>query len=189
VSGGILDECFRWYHTSAIRLETLQAYQAGEAEAERLAAWKRGYPIPERSVRTNEYLREVAAGVLAGRERQRFRIVDHPATDYTRYETLAAYPESAAAGEEIRIAVREGGTPEAQKALAGIASDAWFFDAGTEDERCVLMEYEADGTYVAAHLATEVDHRHLRKLLVKTAEHSVPLAEYLAQARRRTAAA
>jgi hypothetical protein len=189
VSGDILDECFRWYHTSAIRLETLQAYQAGEAEAGRMAAWKRGHPIPERSVRTSEYLREVAAGVLAGRERRRFRIADHPLSEYSRFEVGVSYPESAAAGEEIRIAVRDGGTPEAQKALAGIASDAWFFDWGTEDERCVLMEYEADGTYIAAHLATEVDHRHLRKLLVKTAEHSVPLAEYAAQARRRTAAA
>jgi hypothetical protein len=189
VSGDILDECFAWYHTSAVRLETLQAYSVGGSEAERLAAWERGYPIPERSVRTSEYLREVAAGVLAGRERQRVRIVDLPATDYTRFETLVAYPESAAAGEEIRIAVRNGGIPEAQKALAGIDSDAWFFDLGTEDERCVLMEYEADGAYTAAHLATEVDHRHLRKLLAKAVHHSVPLAEYLAQARRRTAAA
>jgi hypothetical protein len=189
VSGGILDECFAWYHTSAIRLETLQAYSVGGAEAERLAAWRRHYPIPERSVRTSGYLREVAAAVLAGRERKRFRVVDHPLSEYSRYEIGFAYPESAAAGEEIRIAVRDGGTPEAQKALAGIASDAWFFDVGTEDERCVLMEYEPDGTYIAAHLATEVDHRHLRKLLAKTVEHSVPLAEYLAQARRRIAAA
>lgn len=189
MSGDILDECFRWYHTSAIRLETLQAYSAGEAEAERMAAWKRGHPIPERSVRTNDYLREVAAGVLAGRERQRFRIVDHPASEYTRFETLVSYPESAAAGEEIRIAVRGGGSPDAQKALAGIASDAWFFDLGTEDEACVLLEYEADGTFTAVHLATEVDHRYLRRLLAKTAEHSIPLAEYAAQARRRTAAA
>lgn len=189
MSGDPLDECFRWYHTSAVRLETLPAYSAGEAEAERLLAWKRGLPIPERSVRTNDYLREVAAGVLAGRQRQRFRIVDHPLADYTRFETLVSYPESAAAGEEIRIAVRGGGTPEAQKALAGIASDAWFFDLGTEDEACVLMEYGQGGTFTAAHLATEVDHRHLRKLLARTAEHSVPLAEYAAQVRRRTAAA
>ena len=189
MSGDILDECFAWYHTSAVRLETLPAYSAGGAEAERLDAWRRHYPIPERSVRTSDYLREVAAGVLAGRERKRFRIVDHPLSEYCRFEIGFAYPESAAAGEEIRIAVRNGGTAEAQKALAGIDSDAWFFDLGTEDERCVLMGYEPDGTYVDAHLATEVDHRHLRKLLVKTIEHSVPLAEYLALARRRFAAA
>jgi hypothetical protein len=189
VSGDPLDECFRWFHTSAVRLETLPAYSAGEAEAERMLAWKRGHPIPERSVRTNDYLREVAAGVLAGRERQRIRIVDHPLSEYSRFEVGVSYPESAAAGEEIRIAVREGGTPEAQKALAGIASDAWFFDIGTEDEACVLMEYEADGSLAAVHLTTEVDHRYLRKLLAKAATHSIPLAEYAAQVRRRTAAA
>lgn len=189
MSGDILDECFAWYHTSAIRLETRPVYSVGGAEAERMAAWKRGLPIPERSVRTNDYLREVAAGVLSGRQRQRFRIVDHPAAEYTRFETLVSYPESAAAGEEILIAVRDGGTPEAQKALDGITSDAWFFDLGTEDERCVLMEYEADGSLDAAHLAASVDHHYLRKLLAKTATHCVPLADYLAQARRRTAAA
>jgi Family of unknown function (DUF6879) len=188
VTGDILDECFAWYHTSAVRLETRPEYRAGEAEAERIQAWKRGLPRPERSVRTNDYLREVAAGVLNGRERQRFRIVDEPISDYVRYQ-LVGYGESQAAGEQVFIAVRNGGTAEAAKALAGIMSDAWFFDLGTEDERCVLMEYEADGTFTAAHLATSVDHRYLRKLLAKVAKHSVPFNEYLAQVRRRTAAA
>ena len=188
MSGDILDECFAWYHTSAVRLETLPAYSVGGDEAERIQAWKRGLPLPERSVRTNGYLREVAAGVLAGRERKRIRIADEPLSEYLRYE-LVGYAESQAAGEEIRIAVRGGGTPEARKALAEIASDAWFFDLGTEDERCVLMEYEADGSYSRAYLATAVDHRYLLRALAKAERHSVPLNEYLAQARRRTAAA
>lgn len=188
MTGDVLDECFRWYHTSAIRLETLQAYSVGGAEAERLQAWKRGLPLPERSVRTSEYLREVAAAVLAGRERRRVRIVDEPLSEYVRFE-LAGYAETAACGEEIRIAVRAGGTPEAQKALAGIASDAWFFDTGTEDEACVLMLYGPDGSFTGTHLATATDHRYLRKLLAKALEHSVPLAEYAARVRRRTAAA
>ena len=188
MTGDVLDECFRWYHTSATRLETLQAYAAGGAEAERLQAWKRGQPLPERSVRTSDYLREVAAAVLAGRERTRIRIVDEPLSEYVRFE-LAGYAETAACGEDIRIAVRGGGTPEAQKALAGVASDAWFFDIGSEDEACVLLSYERDGSFAGTHLATAVDHRHMRKLLARAWEHSVPLAEYAARVRRRTAAA
>ena len=105
-----------------------------------------------------------------------------------RFE-LACYAESAACGEETRIAVRAGGTPQAQKALAGIATDAWFFDIGTEDEACVVLRYEEDGSLAGTHLATAVDHGYLRRLLARAWEHSVPLAEYAAQVRRRTAAA
>lgn len=188
MTGDVLDECFRWYRASATRLETLQSYAVGGAEAERLAAWQRGLPLPERSVRTSEYLREVAAGVLAGRERMRVRIADEPLSEYLRFE-LAGYAETAACGEEIRIAVRAGGTPAAQKTLAGIASDAWFFDLGAGDEACVLLSYEQDGSYAGAHLATAADHRYLRKLLARALQHSVPLAEYAARVRRRTAAA
>lgn len=188
MTGDILDECFRWYTTSAVRLETFQSYDVGGSEAERIRAWKRGLPLPERSVRTSNYLREVAAGVLAGRERRRVRIVDEPISEYVSFE-LVGYAESQAAGEEIRIAVRQGGTPQAAKDLAGIATDAWFFDLGTEDEACVLMHYEADGSYTGASLATAVDHRYMRRILAKADKHAVSLAEYAAQVRRRTAAA
>jgi hypothetical protein len=188
VTGDILDDCFRYYRYSAFRFETLPAYDAGGEEAERIRAWRLGLPVPDRSVRTSEYLREVAAGTLAGRQWRRIRIADEPLSEYLRYE-LVAYAESAAAGEEILIAVRGGGTPEARKALAGIATDFCLFDSGTENETCVLMEYEAGGTFTAARLATAVDHRYCRRLWDKAAAHAVPLNEYLARTRRRTAAA
>src|SRR5215472_1528382 len=70
VTGSILGNCFSEFRFSARRLETLPAYLVPE-EAESLAAFRARRPVPERSLRTNDYLREVAEDVLAGRERLR----------------------------------------------------------------------------------------------------------------------
>jgi hypothetical protein len=186
VSGGPLDRCFCEFSLSAIRLECLPAY-CGHGEEGSLQAWREGKPRPERSLRTDGYLREVAADVLGGRERARVRIVDEPLTDYIRWEMLA-YAENAVAGEEIRIAVRKGGSGKAQRDLAE-ASDFWFFDRGGENERAVLMYYEQDGTFISSYLAAAVDHAWCRRMLAKAWRHSVPLSEYAAAARQGTAAA
>src|SRR5262249_18247444 len=142
------------FRHSAFRLETLPAY-AVSGEVERIKAWREGRARPERSVRTSEYLREVAANVLNGRERMRVRIVDHPLSEYCVYQ-MSAYIESAAAGEHIRIVVRAGGSEQARQDLRTV-SDFWFFDQGTERERAVLLEYDAQGAPTGAHLATEPD--------------------------------
>jgi hypothetical protein len=183
VSGDILDECFRSFRHSAFRLETLPAYTAG-SEAERIQAWREGRARPERSVRTSEYLREVAANVLAGRERTRVRIVDHPLSEYCRYQ-MAGYIEAAAAGEQIRIVVRGGGSEQARRDL-DIVSDFWFFDQDTEHERAVLLEYDAKGALTGAHLAGEPDLASCRKLWTIAYKHSVHINEYLASARLAT---
>jgi hypothetical protein len=180
VSGDILDECFRSFRHSALRLETLPAYSVS-GEAERIEAWREGRARPERSVRTSEYLREVAANVLAGRERTRVRVVDHPLSEYCRYQ-MAAYIESAAAGEQIRIVVRGGGSEQARQDLE-IVRDFWFFDHGTEHERAVLLHYDAKGAPTGAHLATEPDLASCRKLWATAYKHSVHINEYLASAR------
>lgn len=183
MSGDILDECFGSFRRSALRLETLPAYAVG-GEAERIQAWREGRARPERSVRTSEYLREVAANVLAGRERIRVRVVDHPLSEYCRYQ-MAAYIESAAAGEQIRIVVRDGGSKQAREELE-IVRDFWFFDQGTEHERAVLLHYDANGAPTGAHLATEPDLALCRKLWASAYEHSVHINEYLASARLAT---
>ena len=180
MSGDILDECFHSFRYSALRLETLPAYNAS-SEAERIQAWRQGRERPERSVRTSEYLREVAANVLAGRERMRVRIVDHPLSEYCRYQ-MAGYIESAAAGEQIRIVVRGGGSERARQDL-DVVSDFWFFDQGTEDERAVLLQYDPRGALTGAHLATEPDLALCRKLWAAAYKHSVHINEYLASAR------
>ena len=180
MSGDILDECFGSFRHSALRLETLPAY-AVSGEAERIQAWREGRARPERSVRTSEYLREVAANVLAGRERMRVRIVDHPLSEYCRYQ-MAGYIETAAAGEQVRIVVRGGGSEQARQDL-GVVSDFWFFDQGTEHERAVLLEYDARGALTGTRLAAEPDLASCRKLWAAAYKHSVHINEYLASAR------
>lgn len=186
MSGDILDECFRSFRRSVFRLETLPAY-AASGEAERIQAWREGRARPERSVRTSEYLREVATSVLAGQERVRVRIVDHPLSEYCRYQ-MAGYIESAAAGEQIRIVVRGGGSEQARQDL-DVVSDFWIFDQGTEHERAVLLEYDASGAPTGAHLATGPDLASCGKLWATAYKHSVHINEYLASARPVTSVA
>jgi hypothetical protein len=180
VSGEILDECFRQFRSRAFRLETLPAY-AVSGEAARIEAWRDGRARPERSVRTSEYLREVAANVLEGRERMRVRIVDHPLSEYCRYQ-MAGYIESAAAGEQTRIVVRNGGGEQSGPDLDSVANDFWLFDMGTEGERAVLLEYDATGAFTGAHLAAERDLALCRRLWAFAYQHSVHLNEYLVSA-------
>jgi hypothetical protein len=180
VSGDILDECFRQFRSSAFRLETLPAY-AVSGEAERIEAWRDGRARPERSVRTSGYLREVAANVLAGRERMRVRIVDHPLSEYCRYQ-IAGYVESAAAGEQTRIVVRNGGSEQSRPDLDSVAGDFWLFDMGTEDERVVLLEYDVTGAFAGARLAAGPDLASCRRLWALAYRHSVHLNEYLVAA-------
>lgn len=187
MSSDVLDACFRDSRVSAVRLETLPAYYVA-GEAERIAAWREGRPRPERSVRTNAYLREVAADVLAGRDRVRIRVVDHPLSDYLRYQ-FAGYVESAAAGEEIRIAVRQGGTRAAQRDLADAGPDCWVFDRGADTERVVVLYYDAAGRYQGAELAGPVVAAECLAQLDWAAMHAVPLNEYLAQTGLATVAA
>lgn len=185
MSASILSECFGEFSVSAQRLETLPAYSVSE-EAEQIRAWRAGRARPERSIRNDDYLRSVAADVLDGRERSRIRVVDLPLSDYVRWE-FDGYTENAAAGEQVRIAVRSGGSPEAQKALEAVSWDFWLFDFGTEDEQAVLLEYGQDGKFVDAHLATQVDLAHCHRVWQAAWQHSVPLNEY--RARRKTSSA
>lgn len=185
MSESILSECFGEFSVSAQRLETLPVYSVSE-EAEQIRAWRAGRARPGRSIRNDGYLRSVAADVLDGRERGRIRVVDLPLSDYVRWE-FEGYAENAAAGEEIRIAVRDGGSAEAQKALAVVSWDFWLFDFGTEEERAVLLQYGPDGDFEDAHLATQVDLAHCHRVWQTAWRHSVPLNEY--RARRKTSSA
>lgn len=180
MSGGILDECFRQFQVSAVRLETLPAY-AVKGEQERIQAWRDGRPRPERSVRTNDYLREVAANVLAGRERRRIRVVDHPLSEYLRYQ-FTGYVETAAAGEEILVAVRRAGSRLIRPDLEHV-SDAWLFDLGHAGECAVLLSYHPDGAFTGARLADASELAACIRWHDAAVRHSVPLNAYLAQIR------
>jgi hypothetical protein len=142
-----LPECFDHFQVSAFRLETLPQYVV-PAEEERIAAFRAGRPLPERSARTSPWLRRVARTTARGKHWSRIHVVDVPLCEYTRFE-LVTYTESAAAGEDIRIADRN-------PALLGLRTDFWLFDAETDHPFAAIMEYGPDGRYLGARVTTEV---------------------------------
>lgn len=129
-----LSACFDNFRHSAFRLETLQHYAIPD-EDEGLRAFREGLPRPERSVRTSDWLRRVALSTAAGKSWSRVHLIQEPLSEYLRYE-LVSYVESAAAGEEIRLA---------WWAADLAVGDFWLFDAETSDEFAVLMHYGEDG--------------------------------------------
>jgi hypothetical protein len=77
---------FDTFHVSALRLETLPAFDVGDYgdEVLRLRAFREGLPLPEQSVLTDPWLAQVARTALAGKTWDRVRIVDRPLTEYQR---------------------------------------------------------------------------------------------------------
>ena len=165
--------CFDDFQLSAFRLETLQRYDV-PAEADRIAAWREHRPMPERSPRTNPFLRRVAETTAAGKQWSRVHVLDLPLSEYVRFE-LETYRESARAGERVWL-VGRGADP----ALSHLHRDFWLFDAGTRHAVAVLMEYDQDGRYLDATVTTDRD-----DIMACTAardlalRHAVPLDRYL----------
>lgn len=174
---------FDRFTESVFRLETFQEYRVGEEDE--IRAWLRGEPKPERSVRTSEWLARIArTTIVDGKRWSRAHIVDLPLTNYMRYE-VDAYVESQAAGEEIRIAVRQS-----YGALADLHHDFWLFDAGRPDRYGIAMDYAADGSLRGFDLVVDAPrldrYEHERDLACRASE---PLNGFLAgtRAQRRSA--
>lgn len=132
------DAWFDRFEWSTFRLEMLQHYAVSE-EDERLRAFREGTPRPERSVRTSPWLRRIAVTTAAGKQWQRVHIVEHPLSEYLRYQ-MVGYVESAAVGEEINIADRV-----AHPELATLGPDFWLFDADSDQAFAILMHYDQNG--------------------------------------------
>ncbi|MGH3812654.1 MAG: DUF6879 family protein [Pseudonocardiaceae bacterium] len=168
------DAWFDRFERSTFRLETLQCYSVSQ-EDERLRAFRQGTPRPERSVRNDPWLRRMALTTVAGKHWQRVHVVDHPLTEYLRYE-LVSYVESAATGEDIRIADRA-----AHPDLAALNEDFWLFDADTDGAYAVLMRYDEESHFVGFDHTTDpgiLDRCRAQRDL--TLEHAVGLNTYLA---------
>ena len=165
----IFGECFDQFRESACRLETLRRYVDDD---ERFALYHAGRPLPERSVRTSPWLHRIAETRAAGKRWSRVYLVDGQDPERTRFK-LAAYTESAAAGEEIWIANR---TP----ALGNLRTDFWLFDAGTPSPFAAIMEYGPGGRYLSARITTEVGECAAAWDLAS--HHAVPLTAYLGTA-------
>jgi hypothetical protein len=176
VTPGELNQLFDSAHASVFRLERLQTY-AVPADDASLLAFRSGGPRPERSVRTNAFLRRVARSTIdIGVAWSRVRLVEWPLTEYTRWELLG-YVESQAAGEEIRLA--KAGLVE--DVVAGVP-DFWLFDAGTADARAVLMHYASDGSLLDRELVADpAEVARLATVKAETMRRSVSLNEFLAR--------
>ena len=180
LAGGDLGRCFEVFKVSAFRLETLRAY-AVPADDQRLQAFRRGLPRPERSVRTSSWLRLIAETTAAGKSWRRVRVLGRPRSEYECYQ-LIGYRESAEAGEVTRIADRS-----AHPELATLTRDFWLFDLGTAKPFAALLSYDPAGQYLGAEVTTEpaviVACTTARNLAQR---HSVPLGVYLAQLKAET---
>lgn len=98
-------------------------------------------------------------------------------SEYLRYE-LVGYVESAAAGEEIRIADRR-----ADPRLAELSQDFWLFDAETDVPFAALINYARDGEVLGfKYLDDAATLRRFRAERDLALEHSVALNSYLAAA-------
>jgi len=172
--GPTLDELFDDVRHSAFRWEGRLSYAVGGAEAERIEAWRQHQPRPERSVRTNAYLRRIAAQTLDGVQWQRVTLRSDPPSEYHRYR-LAGDLESQAAGEQVLV------LPAERTRTATMGGDFWLLDYGTDNARAALMLYTSDGEFDGFELVddptrlAELDHR--RTKLVAAA---VPLNTYVA---------
>lgn len=169
------DACFSRFTVSVWRLEALQQYTIDE-EQERIRAWRDGLPRPERSVRTSPWLRRIALSSVGGKEWGRVHVVDHPLSEYVRYE-IGGYIESAAVGEAIGIADRSG-YPE----LADPGPDFWLFDEDTPGAFAIMMSYDSDGRWLGAeHTADPVVLGQCREVKAAVTAAAVPLNVYLAR--------
>lgn len=177
------DACFDEARHSVFRLETLQRYTVVE-EAERIEAFRRGAPRPDRSVRTSPWLRRIAVSTAAGLRWSRARLVELPVSEYVRYQ-LQGYVESAAAGEEIRLAVLNQ-KPDLQQAIE--IGDFWLFDGGTPQARAVALHYDHLGRPIGEELIAEAGVLdRLTELHISVWNEAQPLNEFLAHTYRQPA--
>ncbi len=175
-------KCFDAFTDSTFRLETLQQYTIAE-EQERIERFRRGEPRPERSVRTSPWLRRIAVTTAAGKEWTRVHVVDHPLSEYLRYQ-LVGYVENQAVGEQIAIADRA-----AHPDLEELSRDFWLFDADTDHAFAVLMDYDDAGHILDFDRADDTDTLQRCRAQRDTAlSHAVHLNTYLAPANQQHAA-
>lgn len=141
------DTCFDRFRFETFRLETLQQYLVDE-EVPRVEAFKRGEPRPERSVRTNPWLRRIATTAAAGKDWKRIHAVELPLSEYLRYQ-IQGYIESQACGEQIRLFETSGSVLD--------AGDFWLFDGDTADAYAVALRYDLDGRWLGADYINDPD--------------------------------
>jgi len=161
--------CFGWRICSTTRYRPRTAG---------LTAFRDGTARPERSVRTSPWLARIALTTVAGKEWRRVHVVDHPLSEYLRYE-LEGYVESQAVREQISIADRT-----ADSDLSGLGEDFWLFDAESPAAYAVLMHYDEVGHFVGFEHTVDPDVlNRCRSERDISLRHSIKLNSYLAASR------
>lgn len=160
-----LPACFDLFQQSAVRAETLRAYNV-PAEADALKAFELGQRLPERSAQTNPWLARIRDTSQAGKVWSRYRLVSWPLTTYERFQFHYGYPPSAKAGEKIWVADRSS-----HDGLTGIG-DFWLFDAETERAFAALMAYDESGAYLGAEVTASPE------IIDRCADHLCLMARY-----------
>ena len=151
---------------SLFRLETLPQYLVPQ-EAEEFAAWRSGHPVALPTAQTSPWLAHVTAKVTSGVRWSRVHILDHPLSDYCRYE-IWGYAANQAAGEQISLADR-GTHPD----LESLREDFWLVD----DAMVVRMIYDSQGRFERPELVEDVQpYTVMRDIAVR---HAEPLDEYV----------
>ena len=133
------------FKSSAFRLETLQKYSVGYEEAPFLdfLAGKERYVHADQA----EWANLIRKNIAAGKTMSRVHVVVEPISDYICFELLWPYPESVAAGEDVRIlpTTQLNWPPE-------LPHEAfWLFDS----EHAAIMQYDDDGHFLRAQLTKE----------------------------------
>jgi hypothetical protein len=173
VTGADFGAHFDHFTRTVVRLEALPAYDVGGAEAERIRAWRKGLPRPERSVRTDPWLARIAVTTAtAGKQWKRVRVVDEPLTWYQEQQ-LQSYRESQAAGERVLLARRSDvGDP---------GPDAWLFDVGTAGAFALIMRYDIDGRWLGyEHVVAPDEVAQIAERIRHVEEHAAELNVFLA---------
>jgi hypothetical protein len=153
---------------SCFRLESLPQYLVPQEAAE-FAAWRAGSPRQRRTPQNNAWLAELEQIVARGIRWYRVRILDHPLTDYSRFE-LAGYRDTQAAGQQTYVADRRD-----HEQLADLQEDFWLLD----DRTAVRMVYDDDGHFVHPEPVDDVTrYVRMRDTAMACAE---PLPDYLAR--------
>lgn len=163
-----LDRIISHSSRSAFRLEALPQYLVPQ-EDEDFTAWRAGRPLPSRTPETSPWLAKIHESVARGYRWYRVHILDHPLSDYTRFELLG-YQENQAAGEEIYLADRH-----AHSDLESLHEDFWLVD----DEIAVRMIYDEEGHFLYPERAQDpAPYREMRDTALR---HAEPLDAYLAR--------
>ncbi|MGH3915534.1 MAG: DUF6879 family protein [Pseudonocardiaceae bacterium] len=153
---------------SAFRLETLPQYLVPQ-ERDEFAAWRSGRLVALPTPETNPWLAHVAARASSGVRWSRVHVLDHPLSEYCRYE-IWGYAANQAAGEQIYLADR-GTHPD----LESLREDFWLVD----DAVAVRMIYAAQGRFERPELVENVrPYVAMRDIAFR---HAEPLDEYVAR--------